>query len=137
MSDEKKVIHVTKFDKGQRTPAEYHREYALGNRSCDFCGLPAAIRIKVFADPKEFVQRKPELAAAIMATNPRGPFLPGVETVWGTMVKVEDACACDLCKESGVRALGSKWPKDWCHHEVDRFGLESEHKQVYATGGTR
>lgn len=136
MTDEtKKVLHVKKFDGGQRTPAEYHREYALGNKQCEFCGLPAAIRIKVFADPKEFMQRKPELAAAIVASNPRGGFIPAVETVWGPMVNVEDICACDLCKESGVRSMGSKWPKDWCHHEVDKFGLESTHKQVFAVGG--
>ena len=125
------VIHVKRFDNGNRTPAEYHREYGL-RKPCAFCGNPAAIRIKVFADPKEFQKRHPEMAAAIVATNPRGLFIPAVETVWGPMVKVEDCGACDLCKESAVRSMGSKWSKDWCHHEVDRQGLESSHKQVFA-----
>lgn len=121
------TIHVRKFDGGRRTPAEVHRELALGGRSCSTCDGPAAVAAKLVADDEEFRRRHPDAYMALIA---RFGGDPAFETKWGRMVTVEVIYACDACRGGLARFVASR-AKDYMHVEFDESGLESSYpKQV-------
>ena len=113
-----KVVHLKKFAGGRETPQEMHRRLGI-RKNCVMCkGVPAVIRIKVFAPLAELVKRAPEYVAGIIASNPDGPYVPSIDTTYGKMVKVSDIGACDLCKTQAEKEA-AKGPS-WVLVEIDR-----------------
>lgn len=138
MSDDAKkpeVIHVKKFDGGNRTPDEVHRQLAFGKKRCVGCGSDKpAVRFRTLCPADELMKRNPDVAATIMALNREGPQLPTIDTKYGPMVLVADVVACDNCKGEAERAA-AKGPS-WLIVEIDRMGLASTHKTVVQSAGT-
>lgn len=112
-----RVVHRKTFMNGQMTANEAHRAYGI-RKKCACCGRPAAIRIKVLADLAELTKRNPEFVAAVITSNPEGPFVPTIDTTYGKMVKLSDIGACDNCKQDAEKAA-AKHP-EWCLVEIDR-----------------
>ncbi len=112
------IRHTKQFMDGRMTPEELHRQVGL-RAKCVGCGQPAAIRIKVLAQLEELTKRQPEFVAALAVTNPTGPCVPTVQTIYGPMVKISDVGACDLCRKTAEIAAARGAPS-WCIVEIDR-----------------
>ena len=124
----KETRHVSKFMGGQMTPQEAHR--ALGIRKkCELCGDPGAIRIRVLMPLIDFIEKHPQMATAIMETNPNGRTIPTVGTKYGKMVKVEDFGACDRCKASAEKMMAQRFG-DSVIVDIDRGPADSMIVQV-------
>jgi hypothetical protein len=87
------VIHRTKLFGGVKTAAEVNAELGWRQRCAKCSGAPV-IKVRMFMLYEEFVKRAPQLAVAIAASNPDGPFIPTVPTTFGPMVKYASVCAC-------------------------------------------
>lgn len=102
------VIHRSKLF-GGKSAEQVHREIGVRKKCVGGCGLPASIRIRIFVPLTEFVDKSPEVAAGIMATNPHGPFIPSTKMHFRgsehpiQMVKVSDVGACGLCQSTAER----------------------------------
>lgn len=127
---EEKTLHIKKFDGGQRTPAEVHREVGLAH-ACSFCAGPAALKVHYIAPLDEFIRREPGLFALAVAQNGGRPI--HFETTYGLMVRMETVYGCDLCKASLRRAAANK--PDWVLCEFDEAGLEASHPLVVQSPG--
>lgn len=119
MSPRNKIIHIKRLTDGKKTPQELHREIGI-RKSCNYCGGPAAIRIKILAPKDEIIKRHPEFFAMLQMSNPAGPdgALPIVQTTEGPMLKISDIGACEHCKADAERAA-ARGPS-WCIVEIDR-----------------
>jgi hypothetical protein len=115
MSEGKRINGVKKFMDGEHTPQEVHRALAWGGRKCDACGGPAAIRIRVFAEYKECLQRSPEFVMKLAAEH--NGALPVVDFKQGKFIRVSEAFACTNCKHEAERQA-AKAPS-WCCVERD------------------
>jgi len=123
------VVHVKKFDGGNRSPAEVHRQYGLNGHRCHFCQEPAACKARVLAELTELEKREPEFVAIIKATNEAGPYVPTIATTYGRMVLMEQIFACTQCTPSMKQALGRR--KDtYTIVEFDEMGLEASHPLI-------
>lgn len=122
MSDEKKVLHVKKFDGGRRSPAEFFRQQMYSKMVCSTCGDPPAMRIRFMADAAEFKRREPDVYAMLEVRMGGKVTFP---TKYGPMVHVESVFACDNCKTS-ARRMAAKKP-DWVICEFEEMGLEESH----------
>jgi hypothetical protein len=122
----KKAVHVKKFDGGNRSPAEYHRQVVFAGKTCSTCGDPAAMSAKIMADDAEFRRRHPD--AYMFLINKFGGD-PSFKTKWGLMVTVEVIYACDRCKDS-LRKYAATVQKDFMHVEFDEQGLDSSYPLV-------
>lgn len=111
------VLHRRQLFGGRMTAEEVHRKYAWGGRRC-LCGQPPVERIKVFMPKDELLQRAPNVAAAIMATNPDGPYIPVLDTKYGPMVLVSSVYPCRDCKVTAEKEA-AKGPS-WTLVEIDR-----------------
>lgn len=117
MSDEKRIHGVKKFMDGEHTPQEIHRALAWGGRKCDACKVGvAAIRVRVFAEYKECLQRSPEFMLKLAAEH--AGEVPVVDFKQGKYVRVSEAFACEHCR-SELERQAAKAPS-WCCVEIDR-----------------
>lgn len=117
MGDEKRINGVQKFMDGEYTPQEVHRAIAWGGRKCDACKVGvAAIRVRVFAEYKETLQRSPEFVMNLAAQN--NGALPVVDFKQGKYIRVSEAFACEGCK-ADLEKEAAKAPS-WCCVEIDR-----------------
>lgn len=134
-SEKPQILHINKFDGGNRTPDEYHREHGFSrtSRKCAVCGAPSAIRIRVLIALDELTRRQPEYVAQIAASNPNGPYVPTVKTKYGDMVLISDVGACDNCK-TAAEVEAAKGPS-WAIVEIDRMGLAATHKTQVGVKG--
>jgi hypothetical protein len=89
----KEIIHRTRLFGGVKTAEEIHREYGFRSR-CLKCQGPPTVQIRMFMEHDEFVQRCPEMAVAIAASNPTGNHIPCVPMTFGKMVKYATVTAC-------------------------------------------
>lgn len=89
----KDIIHRTRLFGGVKTAQEIHAEYGWRQR-CEKCGAPPAVQVRMFMEHDEFVQRSPEMAAAIAITNPKGNYIPCVPMTFGNMVRFSTVTAC-------------------------------------------
>lgn len=123
------IIHRKKFDGGNRSPNDFHREFAYGPRKrCAICNGKPAIRIRVLMPLEELMKRSPDYVFEIMRSNPKGPYVPTLATTYGPLVKVSDVCFCDICKVDGEREA-AKGPS-WAIVEIDRQGLGKSFKPM-------
>jgi len=117
MGDEKRINGVRKFMDGQTTPQEVHRALAWGGRKCDACRVsPAAIRVRVFAEYKEVLQRSPEFVLKLAADH--NGEVPVVDFKQGKYIRVSEAFACAGCR-TDLEREAAKAPS-WCCVEIDR-----------------
>lgn len=126
MGDEKKVLHMRKFDGGNRSPAEFFRQQVYANTKCSMCGGPPAMRIRFLAPVDEFQRREPEIYAALVLKMGGGD--PSFPTTYGKMIHVESVFACDQCKQGARRAAAHK--PDWVLCEFEEMGLEEKHPLI-------
>jgi hypothetical protein len=124
---QQKPVHLDKFMKGQMTPSEVHKKYGV-RKSCQSCGAPASIRIRVLVTLAELTQRQPEFVANIAASNPDGPYVPTVPTKFGPMVLISDVGACDNCKGEAERAAAHH--PSWAIVEINRGPKDVIQSQV-------
>ena len=107
MSESKKRqerrLHRTKLFGGKETAEELHSRIGL-RRPCDICHKAGRIRIRSFVLVDELMEHAPEFAAAIMASNPDGPFIPSFDTKHGKLCKIGDVVACAQCQAGAERA---------------------------------
>ena len=115
MSDGKRINGVKKFMDGEYSPSEVHKALAWGGRRCDKCGAPSAIRIRVFAEYKEVLQRSPEFVMKLAADH--NGEVPVVDFKSGKFIRVSEAFACAGCKQEAQREA-AKAPS-WCCVEID------------------
>lgn len=54
------------------------------------------IQVRMFMLHDEFVRRAPQLAVAIAASNPDGPYIPATPTTFGPMVRFSTVNACSM-----------------------------------------
>lgn len=130
MSDNKKALHVKKFDGGRRSPAEFFREQMYAKQTCNTCGGPPAMRIRFLADAAEFKKRNPDVYKLLLI---RLGTDPAFDTKYGKMIHVESWFACDNCKTS-ARRLAAKKPT-WVIADFEEMGLEETHASVIQVPG--
>lgn len=127
MSDEKRINGVKKFMDGEYTPQEVHRALAWGGRKCDKCGQPAAVRVRVFADAQEVMQRSPQFIMKLAAEN--NGQVPVVDFKQGKFIRVSQAYGCSGCR-ADLEHEAAKAPS-WCCVEID----EGPKETIQVTGG--
>lgn len=88
-----KIIHRTKLFGGVKTAEEIHAQHGFRDR-CLKCQGPPVVQVRMFMEHDEFVKRSPDMAAAIAASNPDGPYIPTVPMTFGPMVKYATITAC-------------------------------------------
>lgn len=117
------IQHRKMFDRGRRTPQEYHQQTAFPlNAKCAACGRPPAVRALVFvplADARRLGMFGMEeltaaAAAAMLQTvvqlkGPSGPV---------SYVRVSSAYSCKSCQPAFEKTL-AKAPS-WCVVEIQR-----------------
>lgn len=113
------VIHRSKLFGGLTTAEEVHAHHGIRLP----CGAPGCknlpvIQIKMMMLMNEFAQRSPQLAAAIAATNPDGPFIPTVPTTFGPMVVFSRVAGCRT-HQKDLEKAAAKAPS-WVLVEIDR-----------------
>ena len=128
MASKSKVIHRSKLFQGRRSAEEIHAKFGFG-KGCLLCGQPGVIRIRVLIQHDELVRRAPDIAAAIAASNPDGPFIPTFATSYGPMVRVSETIVCRFHRRE-VELAAAKGPS-WAFIEIDR-GPGSDRPQVGA-----
>jgi len=87
------IIHRTHLFGGVKTAQEIHAQHGFRER-CLKCKGPPSVQIRMFMEHDEFVQRAPEMAAAIAMSNPDGNTIPCVPMTFGPMVKYATVTAC-------------------------------------------
>lgn len=115
------------------TAQEVHAKWGI-KQPCAVCGKMPVIAIKSLMLHDEFVERSPELAAAIAQSNPTGPFIPTFPTTFGPMVIVSTVAACKQHQRELERAA-AKGPS-WILIEIDR-GPGADKAQVQVPGVLR
>jgi hypothetical protein len=121
VTQKQEVLHRKTYMGGREKPSETHRRLGI-KKKCITCGRPGAIRIRVFMPYDEAVQRAPNMIAAIMASNPDGPFVPTMDFKDGSTVrkfiKASDSAFCDFCKVEAERVAATA--PSWAVVEIDR-----------------
>jgi hypothetical protein len=121
VTKKQEVLHRKRFMGGRETPNEVHRRLGIGKK-CVTCSRPGAIRIRVFMPYDEAMQRAPDMMAAIMVSNPDGPFVPTLDFKDGSTVrkfiKASDSAFCDFCKVEAERVAAGA--PSWAVVEIDR-----------------
>lgn len=112
---EKRINGVKKFMDGEYTPQEVHAALAWGGRKCDKCGGPSAVRVRVFAEYKEVLQRSPEFVMKLAADH--NGEVPVVDFKSGKYIRVSEAFSCANCR-SECEKEAAKAPS-WCCVEID------------------
>lgn len=113
------VIHRSKLFGGVTTAEEVHAKHGI-RQPCTSPGcrnLPV-IQIKCFMLHDEFVKQSPQMAMAIAATNPDGPFIPCTPTTFGPMVMFSKVAACRTHQKDAETAA-AKAPS-WVLVEINR-----------------
>lgn len=128
-------IHRTKLFGGVKTAEEVYAEHGF-RQPCTIkgCGNRPVIMIRCFMEHTDFVNQAPQMAAAIAATNPDGPFVPTVQMTFGTMVKISTVCACRMHQRDAELAA-AKAPS-WVFVEIDR-GAGADRPVVQVTAPVR
>jgi hypothetical protein len=111
------VIHRTKLFGGVKTAHEVNAQLGWRQR-CAKCQGPPVIKVRMFMLYDEFVKRSPQMAMAIAATNPDGPFIPTMPTTFGPMVKYASVCACSAHQKE-LEVMAAKAPS-YVLVEIDR-----------------
>lgn len=123
--EKSKVIHLKKFDNGNRTPAEFFREQMYAKMQCSTCGDPPAMRIRFLCPLDEFKKREPQ-AYQMLILKFGGD--PTFDTKYGKMVHMQSVFACDKCKTSARRVAAHK--PSWVIAEFEEMGLEENHPTI-------
>ena len=118
---EERRLHRTKLFGGKESAEELHSRLGF-RRRCDACNGPGRIRIRSFILVDELLEHAPELAAAIMESNPDGPFIPSFDTKHGKLCKIGDVVACAQCQAGAERAAAHPPSTPGLHPivEIDR-----------------
>lgn len=126
------VIHRTKLFGGLTTAEELNSREGFGGK-CTIEGCPnlPVIQIKMFMLRSEFMERAPDLAAAIAATNPDGPYIPATPMTFGDMVMFSKANACKV-HQTDAEKTAAKAPS-WVLVEINR-GPGADKPQVQSLG---
>ena len=91
------------------------QDIALGvAMRCSGCGAPATMKITMFAEPKDALQRFPELCAVVMARHEGS--MPTMSTSKGQLFPFNCVGACDLCRQT-LEQEAAKAPS-WVHVEI-------------------
>lgn len=112
------IIHRSKLFGGVKTAAEVHSKEAWKKCSIEKCPNLPVVQIRCFMTLDDFANKAPQMAAAIAASNPDGPFVPTVPMTFGPMVKFSSVCAC-RSHQSEAEKAASKAPS-WVLVEIDR-----------------
>lgn len=123
---QRKVVFKDKLFQGIMTAEEYWRKHtATRGEKCRMCeNQKIAIRIRVFVEVDELVNRSPEIAGVIMARSDDGsiPYVPMQFSGKGgkvyKMVMVSVNAFCDSCAVDAER-YAAKGPS-WALVEIDR-----------------
>lgn len=114
----REVVHRSKLFGGVTTAQEVHSRTAWGKCSASGCHNLPVIQIRCFMHLDDFVERSPQLAAAIASSNPDGPFVPTVPMTFGPMVRFSTVAACRTHQSDAERAAARA--PSWVMVEVDR-----------------
>lgn len=112
------IIHRRKQFGGIATAEEIHARQGM-RQACGAGGCKnlVTIQVKMFMAHDEFVQRNPELAAQIAATNPSGPYIPCTPMTFGPMVMFSKVSACRT-HQKDLEKAAAKAPS-WVLVEID------------------
>lgn len=112
-------IHRTKLFGGVKTAEEVYSEQGF-RQPCAIkgCSNRPVIQIRCFMSLHDFVNKAPDMAAAIAATNPDGPFVPTVPMTFGPMVKFSTVTSCRV-HQSDAEKTAARAPS-WVLIEIDR-----------------
>jgi hypothetical protein len=113
-----KIIHLKRFDNGNRTPQEMHAQYAFSpGDKCGGCGAPPITRLTSFAEEAELLKRD-SMLLVLRGADPMKYAAMRTVTKMGPYLRVACVMACSRCTPEAERAA-AKHPS-WMFVDVDK-----------------